>query len=381
MATTGSNPPTLPGETRTGTRARRFPLSVAPMMNRTDRHFRFLLRQLTREPLLYTEMVTTGALLHGDRDRHLDFDRAERPLALQLGGDDPRELTACARLAAEWGYDEVNLNVGCPSERVQKGNFGVCLMAEPERVADAVAAMRHAVPLPVSVKHRIGFDDLDRYRDLARFVETVAAAGCDRFTIHARKAWLSGLNPKENRTVPPLRYHEVHRLKRDFPDLLVEINGGIRNLAEVHEHLACVDGVMIGRAAYDEPFLLAAADRELFGAVTVPPSRRAVVGAFVPYVERRLREGVPLHHLTRHLLQLFAGRPGARAWRRVLSETAHRPDAGPEVITRALAGVPAEVLDEVPAELPDGRRTTPATSGNVATLAADLFAPGSAPSP
>jgi len=373
MATTRSNRPTLSGKTRTGTRARRFPLSVAPMMNRTDRHFRFLLRQLTRETLLYTEMVTTGALLHGDRDRHLDFDREERPLALQLGGDDPRELTACARLGADRGYDEINLNVGCPSERVQKGNFGVCLMAEPERVADAVAAMRDAVPLPVSVKHRIGFDDLDRYQDLARFVETVAAAGCDRFTVHARKAWLSGLDPKENRTVPPLRYQEVHRLKRDFPDLLVEINGGIRSLARVREHLARVDGVMIGRAAYDEPFLLAAADRELFGAATVPRSRRAVVGAFLPYVERRLREGVPLHHLTRHLLHLFAGRPGARAWRRALSERAHLPDAGPEVIADALAGVPDEVLDEAPTEVP-GRPAATATSLDSGAVAAEASA-------
>lgn len=380
MATTRSNRPTLSGETRTGTRARRFPLSVAPMMNRTDRHFRFLLRQLTRETLLYTEMVTTGALLHGDRDRHLDFDREERPLALQLGGDDPRELTACARLGADWGYDEINLNVGCPSERVQKGNFGVCLMAEPERVADAVAAMRDAVPLPVSVKHRIGFDDLDRYQDLARFVETVAAAGCDRFTVHARKAWLSGLNPKENRTVPALRYEEVHRLKRDFPDLLVEINGGIRSLARVREHLARVDGVMIGRTAYDEPFLLAAADRELFGAVTVPPSRRAVVGAFLPYVERRLREGVPLHHLTRHLLHLFAGRPGARAWRRALSERAYLPDAGPEVIADALAGVPDEVLDEVPTEGP-GRPAATATSRDSGAVTAEVSAQVPALSP
>ena len=321
------------------------------MMNRTDRHFRYLLRQLTRETLLYTEMVTTGALLHGDRERLLAFDEEERPLSLQLGGDDPRELEACARWAADRGYDEINLNVGCPSDRVRKGNFGVCLMAEPERVAAAVAAMREAVPLPVSVKHRIGFDDLDRYEDMVRFVETVAAAGCDRFTVHARKAWLSGLNPKENRNVPPLRHGEVHRLKRDFPELLIEINGGIRSLAEVHEQLAHVDGVMIGRAAYDEPFLLAAADREVFGtdgADTSPPSRREVLEGYLPYIERHLREGVPLKHLTRHLLHLFAGRPGARSWRRALSERAHLPGAGPEVIAEARAGIPVEVLDERP---------------------------------
>jgi tRNA-dihydrouridine synthase A len=328
------------------------------MMDRTDRHFRALLRRLTRETLLYTEMVTTGALLHGDRERHLDFDDEERPLALQLGGDDPRELTACARLASDWSYDEINLNVGCPSDRVRKGHFGVCLMAEPRRVADAVAAMRDAVPLPVSVKHRIGFDELDRYEDMARFVETVAAAGCDRFTVHARKAWLSGLDPKENRSVPPLRYAEVHRLKRDFPDLLVELNGGIRSLAEVREHLHHVDGVMIGRAAYEEPFLLATVDRDLFGSDTPTRSRRAVVETFLPYVERRLREGIALQHLTRRLLHLFTGRPGARAWRRALSEGARLPGAGLDVIAQALAGIPDEVLDELPEERPLGPRST-----------------------
>lgn len=344
------------------TRARRFPLSVAPMMSRTDRSFRFLLRQLTREALLYTEMITTGALLHGDRERLLGFDEEERPLALQLGGDDPRELKNCARWAADRGYDEINLNVGCPSDRVRKGNFGVCLMADPERVAEAVAVMRAAVPLPVSVKHRIGFDDMDRYEDMARFVETVAATGCDRFTVHARKAWLSGLNPKENRNVPPLRHEEVHRLKRDFPDLLIEINGGIRSLDEVRRHLAHVDGVMIGRAAYDEPFLLAAADREVFGADTPAPSRRAVLEAYVPYVERRLGQGVPLKHLTRHLLHLFAGRPGARSWRRTLSERAHLPGAGVEVITDAVAGIANEVLDERPATVEPERSLQAAAS-------------------
>lgn len=375
MATTRSTSSSPSRKNWGGSRARRYPLSVAPMMDRTDRHFRFLLRQLTRETLLYTEMVTTGALLHGDRGRHLDFDAEERPLALQLGGDDPRELRACARLAADRGYDEVNLNVGCPSERVRKGNFGVCLMAEPRRVADAVAAMRGAVSLPVSVKHRIGFDELDRYEDMARFVDTVAAAGCDRFTVHARKAWLSGLNPKENRTVPPLRYREVHRLKRDFPDLLVEINGGVRSLAEVREHLAHVDGVMMGRAAYENPFLLAAADRELFGAEAIPPSRRVVVEALLPYVERRLREGIPLKHLTRHLLHLFSGRPGARSWRRVLSERSHLDGAGLEVITEALVGIPDEVLDERPCERLDGQAAPRSSSRYLAAVGAEPNAP------
>jgi len=331
-----------------GHRARTYPLSVAPMMDRTDRHFRFFLRRLTRETLLYTEMVTTAALLHGDRERFLAFDPEEKPLVLQLGGDDPRELARCARLAEEWGYDEVNLNVGCPSDRVQQGRFGVCLMARPRRVADAVAAMREAVALPVSVKHRIGFDDLDRYENMARFVATVAAAGCDRFTVHARKAWLSGLDPKENRTVPPLRYEEVVRLKQELPHVTIEINGGITTLEAVRRHLQSVDGVMIGRAAYERPFLLATVDREFFDAPHSPLSRREAVEAMLPYVERQLALGTPLKHLTRHLLHLFAHRPGARGWRRHLSENAHRPGAGPEVLTEALATVPAEVLDERP---------------------------------
>ncbi len=322
------------------------PLSVAPMMDRTDRHFRWFLRRITRRSLLYTEMVTTGAILRGDDpERFLDFHPDERPLALQLGGDHPAELAACARLAEERGYDEVNLNVGCPSERVQSGSFGVCLMGEPERVARAVAAMREAVSIPVTVKHRIGYDDLDRYEDMLRFVETVAAAGADRFTVHARKAWLRGLSPKENRDVPPLRYAEVHRLKAERPELVIEINGGIRSLDEVREHRGRVDAVMVGRAAYDDPFALAAADRELFGEGDEPPTRRRVVAEIVAYAEDLVRRGEPVSRLTRHVLGLFAGRPGARAWRRHLSEHAHREGAGAEVIADAAARVPGEVLD------------------------------------
>jgi tRNA-dihydrouridine synthase A len=323
------------------------PLSVAPMMDRTDRHFRAFLRRITRRTLLYSEMITTGAVLHGDREHLLGFSPEERPLALQLGGDDPGELARAAALAAEWGYDEVNLNVGCPSDRVQKGRFGACLMAEPERVAAAVAAMRDAVDLPVTVKHRLGIDDADRYEDMHRFVVTVAAAGCDRFSVHARKAWLSGLSPKENRTVPPLRYEAVHRLKRELPHLVIEINGGILDLAAARQHLAAgVDAVMIGRAAYDDPYLLAAADRDLFADPAPAPSRREVIEAFLPYVEDRLRRGDPLKRLTRHVLGLFAGRPGARAWKRHLAENAHRDGAGPEVLLAAMGKVPGEVLDE-----------------------------------
>jgi len=323
------------------------PLSVAPMMERTDRHFRWFLRRITRHAMLYTEMVTTGAILKGENpERFLAFHPEERPLALQLGGDDPAELAACARLAAELGYDEVNLNVGCPSERVQRGSFGVCLMAEPGRVAAAVAAMRLAVALPVTVKHRIGFDELDRYEDMLRFVDELAAAGCDRFTVHARKAWLRGLSPKENRDVPPLRYEEVYRLKAERPELAIEVNGGVRSLAEARAHLARVDGVMVGRAAYDDPFALAAADRELYDAAAEPPTRRRVVEELVPYAEALVGRGEPVSRLTRHVLGLFAGRPGARGWRRNLSEQAHRPGAGAEVLLAAAARVPDAVLDE-----------------------------------
>ena len=330
------------------------PLSVAPMMDRTDRHFRAFLRRITRRTLLYTEMIPVWAVLHGDGDRLLAYSPEERPLALQLGGDDPAMLAACARRAEDLGYDEVNLNVGCPSGRVQQGNFGVCLMGRPDRVAEVVEAMRRAVEIPVTVKHRIGFDDLDRYEDMLRFVDRVAGSGCDRFTVHARKAWLSGLNPKQNRNVPPLRYQEVYRLKAERPALEIEINGGIRTLDEVRMHLdRGVDGVMVGRAAYDDPYVLAAADREIFGVASEEgasaPSRREVVEAMVPYAEREVAAGESLHHLTRHLLGLFAGRPGARAWRRHLTEAARGPDAGPSVLLEAAALVPDAVLDERPA--------------------------------
>ncbi len=325
------------------------------MMNRTDRHFRYFLRRITRRTLLYTEMVSTGGVCHGDRERLLGFDPAEKPLALQLGGDDPRALAGSARIAEDLGYDEINLNAGCPSDRVQKGRFGACLMAEPRRVAEAVAAMRGAVALPVTVKHRIGVDDADRYEDLAGFVAIVAEAGCDRFVVHARKAWLRGLSPRENREVPPLRYPDVYRLKREFPELRIEINGGIRNLAEVERHLERVDGAMIGRAAYDDPYLFATADAQLFADGSTPPSRREVIAAIVPYLERWRASGQPLARLTRHLLGLFAGQPGTRAWKRHLSENACRAGAGVEVVWEAMRRVPEEVLDFRPTITPPRR--------------------------
>ncbi len=322
-------------------RAQKIPLSVAPMMKITDRHCRSFLRCITKRTLLYTEMVSTGAILRGDRARWLGYSPAEKPLALQLGGDDPVALGECARLAEDMGYDEVNLNVGCPSPRVQTGNFGACLMEQPQRVADAVAAMRSLVAIPVTVKHRIGIDELDRYEDMAHFVDVVSGSGCDRFIVHARKAWLGGLSPKENRTIPPLRYDDVHRLKREFPDLLVEINGGFRSLDSVEEQLKAVDGVMIGRAADSDPYLLADVDQRLFGEDACPvASRREVALLMFPYIEEWLARGEPLHRITRHMLGLFSGQSGARSWRRVISTRATESSSGLEVLQEALALVP-----------------------------------------
>ncbi len=307
------------------------------MMEWTDRHCRVFLRQLTRRTLLYTEMVHCGAVLHGDAARHLGHDAAEHPLALQLGGSDPRDLAAAARLGEAFGYDEINLNVGCPSERVSAGRFGACLMAEPGLVRDGVRAMIEAVDVPVTVKSRIGIDDRDSYGDLAAFVETVAQSGCRTFIIHARKAVLAGLSPKQNREVPPLKYDYVTRIKTDFPDLEIVLNGGVQSLDEALAHLARVDGVMIGRAAYHDPWCLRAADRAVFGAGEGPESRHAVIESMLPYIEAQCAAGVPLVRITRHMLGLFNGMPGARAWRRHLSERAGRKGAGPETVRTAAA--------------------------------------------
>ncbi len=314
--------------------SRRF--CVAPMMDATDRHCRYFLRLLSRHALLYTEMVTANAVLHGDRDALLGFDPTELPLALQLGGSEPAALAACARIAEDRGYSEVNVNVGCPSDRVRSGRFGACLMAEPDTVAACVAAMRATVDIPVTVKTRIGIDDRDRYEDLLAFVDTVAAAGCTVFVVHARKAWLTGLSPKENREIPPLRHGLVHRLKAERPQLTVVLNGGITSIEDCRGHLQQVDGVMVGREAYRNPYLLAAVDRALFGDRREPPAREAVAAAMLPYAARRRAAGEPLHRITRHMLGLFQGQPGARAWRRHLSEHAHRADAGADVIRAAL---------------------------------------------
>ncbi|KFI21336.1 tRNA-dihydrouridine synthase A [Nitrosococcus oceani] len=317
-----------------------YKISVAPMMEWTDRHCRYFLRLISHRALLYTEMVTAGALIHGNRARFLAYHKSEHPLALQLGGSHPEELALCAQMAEDYGFDEVNLNVGCPSNRVQSGRFGACLMAEPELVAECVAAMAQTTQIPVTVKTRIGIDEQDSYEALGHFISTVTQAGCRTFIIHARKAWLQGLSPKENREKPPLRYDVVRAIKQDFPQLTVIINGGITTLEEISEHLELLDGVMIGRAAYHNPYLLAQVDRNFYGDFHPFLTRHEIIEAFLPYVAEQLVQGVYLNHMTRHILGLFQGQPGARAWRRHLSENAHRPGAGIEIIREALRQMP-----------------------------------------
>lgn len=305
-------------------------------MDWSDRHCRYFWRGLSRHARLYTEMITTGAILFGDADRHLAFEPDEHPVALQLGGSHADALARCAALAEQYGYDEVNLNCGCPSDRVQEGRFGACLMKEPDTVAAAVRAMRSATQLPVTVKHRIGVDDSEDYNFLKHFVETVATAGCDTFLVHARKAWLQGLSPKENREIPPLTYEHVYRLKQEFPALTIVINGGIKTLAECSEHLANVDGVMLGREPYENPWMLSEVDATLFGMNGPTDSREQALRRMQPYVERQLAQGVPLGAMTRHLLGLWRGQPGGRLFRRVISEGAHKPGADWRLLERAL---------------------------------------------
>ncbi len=306
------------------------------MMEWTDRHCRYLLRIVAPHTLLYTEMVTANALVYGDADRLLQHDAAEHPVALQLGGSEPALMATAARRGAEAGFQEINLNVGCPSPRVTRGRFGACLMEEPDLVAECIAAMREAVTIPVTVKTRIGVDDQDSEAFLHRFVERVAQTGCSTFIIHARKAWLSGLSPKQNREIPPLHYDRVVRLKQAFPTLEFVLNGGLVQPAQLAELAGAVDGFMIGRAAYHDPFVLHAMERELFGEKVLPLSREAVVMRYLPYLEAQLAEGVRLHAMTRHMLGLFLGCPGARAWRRTLSEQGVKRGAGAEVVHDAL---------------------------------------------
>ena len=319
------------------------------MMDWTDRHCRYLHRLITRHTRLYTEMVSTGALLHGDKARHLDFSEHERPVALQLGGSEPDDLAACARLAQQWGYDEVNLNCGCPSQRVQRGAFGACLMAEPALVADGVKAMRDACDLPVTVKHRIGIDRVESYDFVRDFVGTVAMrSGCQVFIVHARNAWLHGLSPKQNRELPPLRPELAYRLKADFPALTIVINGGINDDESIAQHLLHVDGVMVGRHAYHEPFAMASWDARFFGDRHDRPSRDAVEQAFVDYMEGLAAQGVPWSHASRHMLGLRNGLPGARRWRQLWSD--HRLKALPprQVLLQASATAPAVAVPALP---------------------------------
>jgi tRNA-dihydrouridine synthase A len=341
------------GERRRGAMSDLYPMPicVAPMMDRTDRHCRYFLRLISHSALLYTEMVTAGAVLRGDRKRLLAYHTAEHPLALQIGGSEPNALADCARIAEDLGFDEVNLNVGCPSERVQSGRFGACLMAEPDLVADCVAAMQAAVRIAVSVKSRIAIDDQEEWPALERFVRTVAGAGCTRFIVHARKAWLQGLSPRENREVPPLRYELVYRLKERFPRLDVTLNGGVRTLDAAGEHLRRVDGVMLGREAYGNPYVLAHVDRRFFADATPPRGRHEVVEAMLPYIADEVGKGTPLCAVVRPMTGLFQGVPGAKAWRRCLSEQAREPGAGAEVVAAALARLPRDL----PAYSAEGR--------------------------
>ncbi len=314
-------------------------VSIAPMMAWTDRHARYFLRLISKDTMLYTEMVTTGALLHGDRQGLLRYHPEEQPIVLQLGGSQPDELAACSLMAEDAGYEEINLNVGCPSERVKQGCFGASLMAEPNLVADCVAAMSAKVNIPVTVKCRIGIDDMDDESALDAFVEIVAEAGCEHFIVHARKAWLQGLSPKQNREVPPLKYDVVYRLKKARPSLRISINGGIKTLSAMQQHLQHVDAVMLGREAYHNPYLLVQFDSQFYGSKEIPRSRADIVLALLPYIEQELSEGAALHSITRHLHGLFLARPGAKAWRRFLSENDNKAGAGTEILLQALERV------------------------------------------
>ena len=330
------------------------PVSIAPMMEKTDRHYRYFMRQITRRTLLYTEMITTGAVIHGDRDHLLGFDEAEHPIALQLGGDNPDDLAEAIRIAEAYGYDEYNLNVGCPSDRVQNASFGACLMASPARVRTLVGAMREATEKPVTVKHRIGIDGRESYEELREFVETVNHAGPARFTVHARIAVLAGLSPKENRTVPPLRYDDVYRLKRELPHLQIEINGGVHSVDEIRDHLSHVDGVMVGRAAYDNPWMMSAVDQEFFAGAAAGihgpdgarhPTRRQVIQAMAPYIRRWQEAGWPARNVLRHMLGLFAFQPGTRRYKQVLSGPVPDDADGAALLLAATAHFTPEVMD------------------------------------
>ncbi|MFQ5661163.1 MAG: tRNA dihydrouridine(20/20a) synthase DusA [Gammaproteobacteria bacterium] len=311
-------------------------LCIAPMMTHTDRHFRYFLRLISRRVMLYTEMLTSAALIYGDTEKFLKYNPEELPLAIQIGGSNPGELARCAKMAEDAGYNEVNLNIGCPSARVQSGRIGACLMAEPRLVAECIAAMNSAAHIPVTVKTRIGIDNHDHYDDLREFIRLVSASGCKTFIIHARKAWLEGLSPRQNREVPPLRYEVVYRIKRDFPALEIVINGGFTSVEQIRKQYSFVDGVMIGRVVSNNPYMLAGVDEELFGTPTAVVSRRETLRRYMDYIEAELAQGSPLSHMTRHLFGLFQGKAGARAYRRYLGEAIYKPHAGIEVLEKAM---------------------------------------------
>lgn len=316
-------------------------IAIAPMMDWTDRHYRYFMRLITRHTVLYTEMVTTAALLHADNsNRFLAYDPIENPIVLQLGGSNPNDLASCARRAENYGFDEVNLNVGCPSDRVQSGRFGACLMKEPDLVADCVKAMSDAVSIPVTVKTRIGVDDIDSYEHLCEFISTVADAGCKQFTLHARKAWLKGLSPKENRQVPPLQYDTVLKLKADFPSLEIILNGGLADVNQAIDDFPSLDGFMLGREAYHNPYCLASVDQQVYGDARPISSREEILKSYLPYLQTQLDKGVRLGSITRHILGLFQGVPGAKQWRRYLSEHAHQKGAGLDCVLAALEAMP-----------------------------------------
>lgn len=310
--------------------------TLAPMMEWSDRHCRFFWRQLSQHAVLYTEMVTTGAILHAGPDRFLPYNDEEHPVALQLGGSNASDLAKCAKIAEDWGYDEVNINCGCPSDRVQNGHFGACLMANPNLVADCVKSMQDSCTIPVTVKHRIGIDHMESYQEMVDFVAPIAEVGCSTFIVHARKAWLHGLSPKENREIPPLNYDMVYQLKRDFPELEIILNGGLNSLDDCEEPLKHVDGVMLGRAAYQTPYILAEVDQRFYGETDKAiKSRDQVLLDFLPYIEKQLSQGARLNHITRHILGLFQGQPGAKLFRRHISQKAHLRGAGIEVVEQA----------------------------------------------
>jgi tRNA-dihydrouridine synthase A len=309
---------------------------VAPMLDWSDRHCRVFWRQLSRDAILYTEMITTGALIHGDHAKHLNYNELEHPLALQLGGSDPKALADSCRMAQDWGYDEVNLNCGCPSDRVQNGFFGACLMSRPDLVADCIKAMKDSVDIAITVKHRIGIDEQEGYGPLQDFVAAIAEAGTDAIIVHARKAWLKGLSPKENREIPPLEYGLVHRLKEDFPELEIIINGGIQSIDDAASQLSHVDGIMMGRSAYQTPYILADVDERFYQRDAAPKTRFDIIRNLFPYIETELGKGTRLNHMTRHVLGLFNGEAGGRLFRRHISEHAHRPGAGIEILEQAL---------------------------------------------